>query len=62
MALNRSIRRTSFAIAAGLTFLSITGSGVAQVPPPGIDSQRRQDEQRQQTEQRASERPSVRAC
>jgi hemolysin activation/secretion protein len=59
MALNRSIRRTSFAIAAGLTFLSITGSGFAQVPPPGIDSQRRQDEQRQQTEQRATERPSV---
>jgi hemolysin activation/secretion protein len=42
-----------------LTFLSITGSGFAQAPPPGIDSQRRQDEQRQQTEQRATERPSV---
>jgi hemolysin activation/secretion protein len=59
MALIRGIRRTRFAIAAGLAFLSVTGSGFAQVPPPGIDAQRRQDEQRQQTEERANERPNV---
>ncbi|MGA7817290.1 POTRA domain-containing protein [Caballeronia sp.] len=55
----RGVRRSLFAVAAGLAFLSATGSGFAQMPPPGIDAQRRQDEQRQQTEERANERPSV---
>lgn len=58
----RATRRTLFAIATGLAFLSATGysaAQVAQINAPGIDAQRRQDEQRQQTEERASERPSV---
>ena len=58
----RATRRTLFALAAGLAFLSATGysaAQVAQINAPGIDAQRRQDEQRQQTEERASERPSV---
>jgi hemolysin activation/secretion protein len=55
-------RRTLSALTAGLAFLSATGystAQVAQINEPGIDAQRRQDEQRQQTEDRASVRPSV---
>ncbi|SAL41268.1 polypeptide-transport-associated domain-containing protein [Caballeronia sordidicola] len=59
MSLSRDACHTLFAVAAGLAFLSAAGFSTAQVRAPGIDAQRRQDEQRQQTEERANERPSV---
>lgn len=55
----RGTRRSLFAVAAGLAFLNATSQSFAEGPPPGIDAQRRQDEQRQQTEERANGRPSV---
>jgi hemolysin activation/secretion protein len=55
----RGIRSSLFAVAAGLAFLSATSRSFAEGPLPGIDAQRRQDEQRQQTEERANDRPSV---
>lgn len=52
-------RRSLLAFAAGLAFSGVTSTGFAQVSPPGIEAQRRQDEQRQQIEDRANDRPSV---